>query len=57
MTPSVHFLCKTCGARVAREFGEAAAPCERCGTANDVVAVVIGEVLGGWLSAIAHVPV
>ena len=23
----------------------------------DVVAVVIGEVLGGWLSAIAHVPV
>ncbi|HEY8131254.1 MAG TPA: hypothetical protein VII12_05135, partial [Thermoanaerobaculia bacterium] len=23
----------------------------------DVVAVVIGEVLGGWLSAVAHVPV
>ena len=38
MTPSVHFLCKTCGVRVAREFGEAARPCERCGTANDVVA-------------------
>jgi len=22
----------------------------------DVVAVVIGEVLGGWLSAVAHIP-
>ena len=38
MTPSVHFLCKTCGARMAREFGEAARPCERCGIANEVVA-------------------
>ena len=38
MTPSVHFLCKTCGARVAREFGEAARPCERCAAPNDVVA-------------------
>jgi len=38
VTPSVHFLCKTCGVRVAREFGEAVRPCERCGTANDVVA-------------------
>ena len=38
MTPSVHFLCKTCGARVAREFGEAARPCERCRAPNDVVA-------------------
>jgi len=38
VTPSVHFLCKTCGARVAREFGEAARPCEQCATPNEVVA-------------------
>src|SRR6267142_254845 len=35
---SVHFLCTTCDARLARETGEAARSCERCGAANDVIA-------------------
>lgn len=35
---SVHFLCTKCDARLAREAGEAAHPCEFCGTPNDVVA-------------------
>ena len=35
---SVHFLCTHCDARLAREAGEAALPCEFCGAANDVVA-------------------
>ena len=35
---SVHFLCTHCEARLARETGEAARPCERCGTANYVAA-------------------
>ena len=35
---SVHFLCKQCDARVAREAGEPARACESCGAANDVVA-------------------
>ena len=35
---SVHFLCKQCEARVAREAGEPARACESCGAANDIVA-------------------
>jgi hypothetical protein len=35
---SVHFLCTRCDQRLAREAGEAASPCERCSTPNDVVA-------------------
>ena len=36
--PTVNFLCTHCDARLAREPGEPAALCERCGAANDVVA-------------------
>ena len=36
--PTVNFLCTHCDARFAREPGEPAALCERCGAANDVVA-------------------
>jgi hypothetical protein len=35
---SVHFLCSSCEARVARTAGEPAAPCEHCGVASPVVA-------------------
>ena len=35
---SVHFLCKRCDARLAREAGESSRPCEHCGTANAVAA-------------------
>jgi len=35
---SVHFLCLKCDARLAREAGEAARACERCGAENGVVA-------------------
>jgi len=35
---SVHFLCKQCESRVAREAVEPARACESCGAANDVVA-------------------
>lgn len=36
--PSVHYLCLTCEARLAREAGESARPCESCGAPNSVVA-------------------
>jgi ribosomal protein S14 len=36
--PSVHFLCPSCDARLARELGETARPCEQCGAPNGVVA-------------------
>src|SRR5687767_14617048 len=35
---SVHFLCLKCDARLSREEGVTAHPCDRCGTLNDVVA-------------------
>lgn len=35
---SVHFLCPSCDARLAREAGETARPCERCGAQSNVVA-------------------
>lgn len=35
---SVHFLCNGCEARLAREAGELARACERCGAESDVVA-------------------
>jgi len=35
---SVHFLCPECDARLAREWGETARPCERCGAPNAVAA-------------------
>jgi hypothetical protein len=39
---SVHFLCPKCDARLAREAGEAARPCDFCGTPSDVVAPPAG---------------
>jgi hypothetical protein len=39
--PSIHFLCPKCDARLAREMGEPARACERCGAANDVVAPAV----------------
>src|SRR5947199_8238351 len=36
--PSVHFLCPRCDARVAREEGEPARACDRCGASSDVTA-------------------
>ena len=35
---SVHFLCPQCEARLAREAGEPARVCERCGAFNEVIA-------------------
>ena len=35
---SVHFLCKQCEARVAREASELPRACESCGAANEIVA-------------------
>ena len=35
---SVHFLCTSCDARLARETGESPQPCEQCGAANGVAA-------------------
>jgi hypothetical protein len=35
---SVHYLCTQCDARLARESGEAAQPCERCSTPSAVTA-------------------
>ncbi|HLJ73258.1 MAG TPA: hypothetical protein VKU62_01635 [Thermoanaerobaculia bacterium] len=35
---SVHFLCPKCDARQAREEGEPARACDRCGAPNDIVA-------------------
>ena len=35
---SVHFLCTSCDARLAREYGETPRPCEPCGAANGVAA-------------------
>jgi ribosomal protein S14 len=35
---SVHFLCAQCEWRLARSAGEAASPCENCGTENGVAA-------------------
>jgi hypothetical protein len=42
---SVHFLCTTCDARLARETGESARACEHCGAANDVVAPPQGALI------------
>jgi len=35
---SVHFLCPKCDARLAREAGETARPCDFCGAPTDIVA-------------------
>jgi DNA-directed RNA polymerase subunit RPC12/RpoP len=35
--PSVHYLCLKCDARLARDAGEPAHPCEACGQATEVV--------------------
>ena len=35
---SVHFLCSRCEARIGRESGQHAGPCDHCGQQNDVVA-------------------
>jgi DNA-directed RNA polymerase subunit RPC12/RpoP len=35
---SVHFLCLKCDARLSRDEGAPAHPCDRCGAANDIVA-------------------
>ncbi len=35
---SVHFLCKKCEARLAREAGETARPCDFCGEPTEVTA-------------------
>ena len=35
---SIHFLCPKCDARLAREAGETARACERCGAPNDAIA-------------------
>jgi hypothetical protein len=43
---SVHFLCPKCETRLARESGEAARPCERCGASNDVAAPPADAVIG-----------
>jgi len=42
---SVHFLCKQCESRVARESGEPSRPCDACGAANDVVAPGDGAII------------
>ena len=42
---SVHFLCPKCDARNAREAGEEARPCERCGSPNNVVSPAAGTVI------------
>ena len=36
--PSVHFLCPRCESRVAREAGQPASACERCGAETTVTA-------------------
>ena len=36
--PSVNFLCLACDARLARDAGEPARPCEQCGAATEVTA-------------------
>ncbi|HKB80212.1 MAG TPA: hypothetical protein VKH35_10880 [Thermoanaerobaculia bacterium] len=43
--PSVHFLCLRCDARLAREAGEPAAPCDRCGEPNEVTAPPPGALI------------
>jgi hypothetical protein len=43
--PSVHFLCKQCERRVAREAGEPARACEHCGAPADVVAPDVGAII------------
>jgi len=42
---SVHFLCPKCDARLARESGEPARACERCGAASAVVAPPAGAII------------
>jgi uncharacterized protein (DUF983 family) len=42
---SVHFLCTRCEARLARENGEAARPCEECGQENAVAAPADGALI------------
>ncbi|HMC20691.1 MAG TPA: hypothetical protein VKL19_02475, partial [Thermoanaerobaculia bacterium] len=42
---SVHFLCPQCDARLARESGELARACERCGAANEVTAPPAGAII------------
>ena len=43
--PSVHFLCPKCDARQARESGEPARACDRCGAPNDVVAAPAAAII------------
>jgi hypothetical protein len=35
---SIHYLCTKCDARLGRDAGETARPCEACGGASDVIA-------------------
>jgi len=42
---SVHFLCPSCDARNARESGEDARPCDRCGAPNSIVAPAAASVI------------
>ena len=42
---SVHFLCKQCDARLAREAGEPPRACEQCGAANEVTAPPAGALI------------
>ena len=43
--PSVHLLCPKCDARLAREAGEAARPCDFCGAPSEVVAPASGSLI------------
>ena len=40
---SVHFLCTKCDARLGREAGEAARPCDFCGAPSSIVALPAGS--------------
>ena len=42
---SVHFLCSKCETRIARDAGEPASACEKCGTGSDVVAPPTGSTI------------
>ncbi len=39
---SIHYLCTKCDARLGRDEGESARPCEACGAASDVTAPLEG---------------
>lgn len=42
---SVHYLCTQCDARLAREAGEPARPCEQCGAVSPVIAPAAGAII------------